>query len=226
MLWGGLALALALVVSLAASESQRGTDRRDEGARGEVDAESARMAGVSSLGARPSRGPADASVTVVEFTDYQCPFCTRHFEQTYPLLMQQYGDRIRYAVRNFPLVRIHPHAAKAAEAAECAHDQGRFWEYHDRLFENNAALDVESLKRYAADLDLEVSQFNKCLDSGRKSEIVARDLEDGSRLGVRGTPTFFINGRILVGAQPYPVFRDAVELALQQASAERSGTPE
>ncbi len=182
---------------------------------------SARAVAASIAGeARPYRGPADAPVTIVEFTDYQCPFCTRHYQQTYPLLLEEYGDRVKYIVRNFPIVQNHPHAMKAAEAAECAFDQGKFWDYHDRLFENNTALNSKNLRRYAEDVGLDTLRFNECLGSGRKSQIVARDLEDGSRNGVRGTPTFFINGEVLIGAQPYEVFRYYIETALREALAE------
>ncbi len=225
LIWS-LAVALAFGVGLATSQAKRGGNVRDEGesllpAAGDRQDGSGRAAATDFAGeARPFRGPADAPVTVVEFTDYQCPFCTRHFQQTYPKLLQEYGDRIKYVVRNFPLIQIHGDAAKAAEAAECAFDQGRFWEYHDRLFENNAALDGKSLKRYAEDLGLNAPRFNQCLDSGKKSRIVALDLEDGRRYGIRGTPTFFINGRILVGAQPYEVFSYHIDTALQEALAE------
>ncbi len=222
----GLGVAVVLGFGLATSQAKRGSDVRDEGdtpapVDGRQKDGSARAVAASIVGvARPYRGPADAPVTIVEFTDYQCPFCARHFQQTYPLLLQNYGDRIKYIVRNFPIVQSHRHAMEAAEAAECAFDQGKFWEYHDRLFEGNSALDHENLKRYAEDVGLDTLRFSECLDSGRKSPIVARDLEDGSRNGVRGTPTFFINGRILIGAQHYAVFRDYIERALQEARAE------
>lgn len=168
---------------------------------------------------RPYRGPEDALVTIVEFTDYQCPFCRRHFEETLPLILRDYGERVKYVVRNFPIVQSHPSAARAAEAAECAFDQGRFWPYHDLLFRNPTALDAASLKRYARDVGLDMQRFTRCLDSREKSSVVARDLRDAERLGLRGTPTFFINGRILVGAQPYPVFRAYIEDAFEQAGS-------
>lgn len=161
---------------------------------------------------RPYWGPADAAVVVLEFTDYQCPYCARFFRQTYPQVVAEYGDRVRYVVRNFPLTGIHPYAAKAAEAAECAADQGRFWEYRDILFQRQTALDVPSLKRYGAELGLG-EEFEQCLDSGRKTEIVSADLQDGRRYGVRGTPTFFVNGRMLAGAKPFPVVQSLIERA-------------
>lgn len=146
-------------------------------------------------------------------------FCRRHFELTYPHLVREYGDRIRYIVRNFPIVQLHPAAAKVAEAAECAFDQDRFWEYHDRLFASESDLDSRSLKRHAADIGLDKTRFERCLDSSEKAQTVASDIEDGKRFGVRGTPTFFINGRILVGAQPFPVFRESIERAFREAAS-------
>ena len=164
----------------------------------------------------PYRGPADARVTVVEFTDYECPFCARYFRQVYPTLLTEYGDRIRYVIRNYPLTSIHAHAAKAAEAAECAADQDKFWEYHDVLYPRQASLDLPNLKQYAAELGLDGDRFAACLDSGEKAEIVAADVRDGRAYGLNGTPTFFINGRKLVGAQPLAVFESYIERALQE----------
>lgn len=155
---------------------------------------------------RPQRGADDAPITIVEFTDYECPFCGRYIRDTYPALLAEYGDRMKYVVRNFPLSSIHPNARKAAEAAECAFDQGRFWEYHDALFQNQGALDVPSLKAYAEELGLDVASFATCLDSGAKRDVVAADHRDALAHGVNGTPTFFVNGRMLVGAQQLAAF--------------------
>ncbi len=217
-----LGVALALGLGWATIQAKRDRDASVGGdspvpAAGPRHDQSARAPVYDFAGsARPFRGSEDALVTVVEFTDYQCPFCTRHFQQTYPRLIQEYGGRIKYVVRNFPLVQIHRDAAKAAEGAECAFDQGRFWEYHDRLFANNTALDFKSLKRYAEAVGLDTLRFNECLDSGKKSRVVELDMEDGRRFGVRGTPTFFINGRILIGAQPFEIFRYYIDAALLQ----------
>ncbi len=161
---------------------------------------------------RPARGPSDAAVTVVEFTDYQCPYCRRYYRQTYHQLLDEFDGEIRYVVRNYPLPN-HPQAREAAEAAECAHNQGRFWDYHDHLFENAGALEVADLKSYARELDLDGERFDRCLDSGEEAETVEADLATGRRLGIRGTPTFFVNGRPLVGAQPLNAFRSAVQRA-------------
>lgn len=161
---------------------------------------------------RPSRGPSDAPVTIVEFTDYECPYCRRYYRQTYHQLLEEYGDEIHYVVRNYPL-SIHPNARKAAEAAECAHNQDRFWDYHDHLFENADALEPSDLKSYARELGLDGGQFDECLESGAESETVDQDMSTGRRLGIRGTPTFFVNGSPLVGAQPLSAFRSAIQRA-------------
>lgn len=158
------------------------------------------------IAGRPAWGSDDAPITIVEFTDYECPFCRRFTSQTYPGIRDNYGDRIRYVIKHFPLTSIHPHAQKAAEAAECAFDQGQFWAYHDRLFEEAPALQVPLLKQYAGELGLDQAAFSQCLDSGRKREIVEADFQDAVALGLRGTPGFFINGRALYGAQPLRTF--------------------
>jgi protein-disulfide isomerase len=178
---------------------------------------------------RPAWGPEDAAVTIVEFTDYQCPFCGQYATLTYPALRDLYEGRVRYVVRNFPVISLHPWAQKAAEAAECAYDQGAFWEYHDRLFAHQTELDVESLKRHAAELGLAEGVFEDCLDSDRKADIVRKDLQDGIRYGVQGTPTFFVNGRGLAGSQPLAVFESFVENALQEergSAADSRGSSE
>lgn len=165
---------------------------------------------------RPYRGRADAPVTVVEFTDYQCPFCARHFRETYGPLLSRYGDTVRYVVRNFPIAALHPQAQQAAEAAECAAEQGGFWRYHDLLFERAPALDLESLRAYAAEAGLDGRPFADCLESGRKAQIVAKDLADGVAYGVTATPTFFINGRRVIGAATLAEFEAQISAALRQ----------
>lgn len=141
----------------------------------------------------PFLGPSDAKVTVVEFSDFQCPACGA----TFPVVKQvqeEYGDRIKFVYRDFPLTSIHPFAQKAAEAAECADEQGKFWEYHDILFQNQTALAISDLKQYAGGLGLNQSEFDSCLDNGEFAIEVARDAAAAQSLGAPGTPTFFING--------------------------------
>jgi protein-disulfide isomerase len=163
---------------------------------------------------RPATGPARAAVTLVEFTDYQCPFCARYFRETYDSLLRVNGNRLRYVVRNYPVNSLHPDAQKAAEAAECAFDQGKFWEYHRVLFERSPKLARDSLTHFAKRVGLDVSKFERCLDSGAKEAVVRRDLQDGRRYGVIGTPTFFVNGKILVGAQPLTVIQAEIDRAI------------
>lgn len=169
------------------------------------------LAGSVGVGNRPSRGPLDTSVTIQEFSDFQCPFCKTFVDQTLPLVLSTYGDRVRLVYRDFPISSLHPQAAKAAEAAQCAFEQGRFWEYHDRLFQNQGALDVPNLKMHAAAIGLDATRFIECLDSGKNADRVQADFDEGRKAGVTGTPTFFINGRKLVGAQSFATFQKLVD---------------
>ncbi len=130
--------------------------------------------------------------------------------------METYGDQIKFVVRDFPLNSIHPYAQKAAEATECADDQGKFWEYHDLVFANQNAIDVDSLKGYAAELGLDTGTFDECLDEGKHSSEVGNDLEDGRASGVTGTPAFIINGQLVSGAQPFTVFQQVIDAALAE----------
>ena len=164
--------------------------------------------------ARHSIGSADAPVTIVELTDYDCPYCRRYYTETFPQIMEKYGDQIRYVVRHFPLVSMHPEAVKAAEAAECAAEDGMFFEYNDLIMRGVPSLDVESLKQYGADIGVNTAAFNRCLDEGAKAALVQQDLRDGYMLGVRGTPNFFVNCYALQGAQPIDVFSAYIEAAM------------
>ncbi len=169
---------------------------------------------------RPYRGPDDAPVTLLEFTDYECPFCAQHFRQTYPGLLSEYEGKLKYVIRNFPLSSIHPQAQRAAEAAECAEEQGRFWEYHDLLFQRAPALGMEHLTAYAAEVGLDVERFDDCLESGRKADVVAADFDAGLSYGVSGTPTFFINGRRVGGALSLDEFESYIDAALEEVQQE------
>ena len=165
----------------------------------------------------PAWGPEDAPVTIIEFSDFQCPFCSRFFAQTYPQIKQEYEGEVRFVYRDFPLTSIHENAQKAGEAGECADDQGKFWDYHDILFNNASALDVTSLKGYASQLGLDSGAFDQCLDSGKYTEEVQKDYQEGITYGVTGTPAFFINGVSIIGAQPYANFKAVIDAALQEA---------
>jgi protein-disulfide isomerase/autonomous glycyl radical cofactor GrcA len=157
----------------------------------------------------PARGPADAKVTIVEFSDFQCPYCGQAFG-TVEQLMQQYAGKVKLVFRQFPLP-IHPNAEKAAEASLCAADQGKFWELHDLLFKNQKKLDVSDVKTYAASAGLDGQKFAQCLDSGEKKKQVDFDLEAGQAAGVSGTPAFFINGVFLNGALPIEEFKKVID---------------
>jgi protein-disulfide isomerase len=162
-------------------------------------------------------GDAKAAVTLVEFSDFQCPFCARVMP-TLKRVKEAYGDRVRIVWKDFPLTAIHPQAFKAAEAGQCAREQGKFWEYHDRLFANQQALDVEFLKKYAADAGLDAAKFGACMDTAKYSDRVQEQMGIGARLGVESTPTVFVNGRLVSGAQPYEVFAEIIDEELERAA--------
>nr|MDQ5835853.1 DsbA family protein [Acidobacteriota bacterium] len=163
---------------------------------------------------QPTRGNQAATVTVVEFTDYQCPSCA----QAQPMvesLIREYGDRVRLVVRDFPLER-HPDAFRAAQAAEAARAQGKYWEYTALLMQHQSALDAAHLKEYATRLGLDRQKFDAALDSGQYAAQVQRDVDDGDQIGVGGTPTFFVNGRRLA-ENTYEALKTATEAALRAA---------
>ena len=166
------------------------------------------------LEGRPLHGPKDAPVTIIEFTDYECPFCQRYTLSTYPALLRQYGDNVNYTVRHFPVSYQHRRAHKAAQAAECAGDQDKFFVYHDVLFKNNRQLDDRSLVGYAAQVGLNTEVFEACLQSGVKSAIVDDDVQAGISRGLQGTPSFMVNGALIVGAQPVEVFQRYIDREL------------
>jgi protein-disulfide isomerase len=158
----------------------------------------------------PSKGPSTAPVTIVEFSDFECPYCSglfptlRRIEDTYP-------DKVRIVYRQFPLNNIHPRAQKAAEASLCANEQNKFWQLHDSMFADQKNLTVDDLKAKAAALSLNTAAFATCLDSGKQAAAVKSSLEEGNRLGVDGTPALFINGRFLGGNQPYDAIAKIIE---------------
>ncbi|PIN76746.1 hypothetical protein COV17_01170 [Candidatus Woesearchaeota archaeon CG10_big_fil_rev_8_21_14_0_10_36_11] len=173
------------------------------------------------------KGNTGAPVTIIEFSDYECPFCGKYVAETYPQIVEKYINtgKVKYVFRDFPLNTLHPMAQKAAEAAECAGEQGKYWEMHNQLFANQNMLDVTNLKRYALNLDLNTNQFNTCLDSGSMAAEVQKDLADGTRAGVSGTPAFFINGVMVSGAQPFSVFEQAIDTALSLSDVEPTQVP-
>jgi protein-disulfide isomerase len=163
----------------------------------------------------PARGPATAPVTIVEFSDFECPFCGRLFP-TLKIVERIYLERVRIVYRQFPLRRIHPLAQKAAEASLCANEQGRFWEMHDSLFSDQEHLTIDALKARAVTLKLDRAAFNTCLDSGKQVAAIDKDVAEGTKAGVTGTPAMFINGRMLVGAQPFATIQAIIEEELNK----------
>jgi protein-disulfide isomerase len=163
----------------------------------------------------PSRGPRHAPVTIVVYSEFECPFCARS-SLVLKEIEGRYGDKVRIVFRHFPRP-MHQHAAKAAEAAMCAEDQGRFWELHDKLFASQPALAVADLKRYAVEVGLDAEAFGRCLDSGRRAEAVAAEAAEGARHGVQRVPTFFVNGRYLLGAAPLDAFVPIIDDELARA---------
>jgi protein-disulfide isomerase len=162
----------------------------------------------------PSRGPATAPITIVEFSDFECPYCSQA-EKTVSEVLRVYGDKIRLVYRDLPLPN-HKNAPKAAEAAHCAGDQGKYWEMHAKLFANQRNLDVPALKGYAKDLKLDQAKFDKCLDSGATAAIVEENRKVGNEAGVNGTPAFFVNGILISGAQPFDAFKEVIDGELAQ----------
>ena len=171
---------------------------------------------VSSTAGAPTLGPADAPVKIIEYADYQCPYC----KQMHPLikrLREEFPNKTQLIYEDFPLP-MHANAQKAAEAAHCAGDQGKYWEYHDAIFDQSGPLDVTNLKVIAKTIKLDQASFDQCLDSGKHGADVAKAQIQGKVLGITGTPTFFINGHMVTGAAKYEVLRDVV-------AQESSGNP-
>lgn len=169
---------------------------------------------VSTAG-RPARGPANAKVTMVEFVDYQCPFCGQFERDTMPQIEKTYGSRIRIVSRQFPL-SIHPNAFGAALAMECAFQQGKFWQLHDRLFHHQDDLGPGGLIQQARAVGLDPARMGACEKSSATKAAVNRDITAGRAYGVKGTPTIFINGRPIEGALPYAQFKSAIDAAFKR----------
>lgn len=174
------------------------------------------------IAGHPSAGPANAPVTIVEFSDFQCPFCKR-VEPTLEQVRQKYGDKVRLVYMDYPLP-MHNHALDAAKAARCAGEQGKFWPFHDALFADQSKESPADLKATAKNLGLNTSAFEKCFDQAKSEAGVRKDMEQGRALGIDGTPAFFINGRMLVGAQPASSFDQMIdeELAAKSGSTKEA----
>lgn len=174
----------------------------------------------------PVLGDPKARVTIIEFADYQCPFCRSFWKDTLPRLKKEYVDtgKVKIVFRDFPQPG-HPEATASAMAAECAEDQGQYWPYHDKIFREQDRRGREGevvrfraadLKRWGADIGLEAAAFNECIDSGRHKDEVAKDYADAVGVGIQGTPVFFVNGRALFGAHPFATFQKVIEEELSK----------
>jgi len=172
----------------------------------------------------PVLGDAGAKVTIIEFGDYQCPICRLFWKETLPRLRKEYVDtgKVKLVFRDFPLMQIHPEALMSAMAVNCAGEQGKYWQFHDKVFREqyNKGDDVirikaADLKKWAKDIGVDQAKFDQCLDSEKFKNEVMKDKADGDAAGVQGTPTFFINGRIMGGAQQYPEYRKLIDELLK-----------
>lgn len=182
------------------------------------------------------KGASQASVVVVEFSDFQCPFCARHATSTYREIVREYVDtgKVRYAFMHFPIESLHPRAFREHVAAACAADQGRFWEMHGRLFATQRTPGVDALGSHATAIGLDAARFRSCLASERRAADVRGAMSIGSALGITGTPTFLIGimerddkfrtMTVIAGAKPYPVFRDAIETVLSTAALSKGAS--
>jgi protein-disulfide isomerase len=180
-------------------------------------------------GPGPTKGREDAPITMVEFSDFQCSFCRKFWKETLPRIVAEYTEtgKVRFLYRHF--VALGPASAGAAEAAECAGEQGKFWPYHDLLFERAGAFAEGKLKAYAGELGLEPKAFDACLASGRHQERIVAESSIARSLGASGTPAFLVNGRLLIGAHPFSTFKAILDAALarvsEKASVGRSTSP-
>jgi protein-disulfide isomerase len=178
-------------------------------------------------GPGPSKGRPDASVTIVEFSDFQCTYCRKFWRETLPRIEGNYirAGKVRFVYRHLAI--LGPPSVQAAIAAECAHEQDRFWPYHDRLFSSVGlfTFTTGNLKRYAEELRLDAGRFNACLDAERPREKVEQETIIGRMIGMTGTPGFLINGGRLVGAQPYEVFEQIIDKLLEEARTGRTRKP-
>lgn len=190
---------------------------------------------VLNIGDGHFKGKKDAKVTLVEFSDFQCPFCGRNARDTMPQLEKEYIEtgKVKYVFKDFPLESIHKNAFKAAEAANCAGDQGKYWQMHDKLFQNQRALSGEDLVKYAGELNLNTKEFEKCLDSGKYASKVRENISEGRKAGVTGTPAFFLaytegDGSTvktvdkITGARPFASFKEAIDGLL--SSPDKAGS--
>lgn len=205
----GVLIALAVVYSsrMGAVPSQYGA----VGGTGETPSEAVDLKDIA--GDDPSLGDPGAPITMVEFSDFQCPFCAQFFSTTEQEIIEKYvkTGKVKFVYRDFALSAIHDMAQKAAEAGECAHEQNQFWKYHDFVFGHQKDLSLVNLKRWAGEVGLDQARFNVCLDSGKYQKEVEEDFAYGRKAGVSGTPTSFINGKKVEGSRPFEDFKVVIE---------------
>lgn len=162
----------------------------------------------------PAKGPADAPVTIVEFGDFRCGYCRRFLDQTFNPLLEAYGENVRFVYRDYPI--LGPDSQTAALAGECALQQDKFWEFHDLVYANQDDMSMDAFMTYASDLGMDTEAFAACVDSEETQQLVLRDYEAGQTLGVSGTPTFFINGKMISGAMPFENFKSVIDEELKK----------
>jgi protein-disulfide isomerase len=165
------------------------------------------------IGTAPIWGPTDAPVTIVEFSDYECPFCIKWHNEVWPLIKQAYPNQVRLVYKDFPLSQSHPNASPAALAARCANDQGKYWLFHDRLF-SGKALSNAYYESIATELGIDLAKWRSCMTSNKYNAQIEADYNYGAKLGINGTPTFFINGVAMIGAQPFAAFKQLIDQEL------------
>lgn len=183
------------------------------------------------IAGRPARGSATAAVTLVEYSDYECPYCGQYATQTYPQVVRDYVEtnKVRYVFKNYPIAQLHPNAFRAHEAAACAGDQGRYWEMHDLIFADQRNLSLEGFMERGRTLNLDLAKLRNCIEGPAHDDLIREDIDEAVRGGVRGTPVFVLaftdpKGqvatpvRVLVGAQPYQAFKEAIDAMLAQAA--------
>ncbi len=209
----------AVVAGCSSASTQSSADHdTDGGASGSTatGASSSSSTEDVAVGDAPTQGPASAKVTVIEFGDFECPYCGEE-EPVVTQILANYSGRIRFVFKEFPLSSIHPYAELAAEAALAANAQGEFWPYHNMLYANQSALGESDLEGYAKQLGLDVAKFDAALNDHTYASAVAADVAQGTRVGVDATPTFFVNGNIVVGAAPYSQLAAVIDAQLAAA---------
>ena len=203
-------LALLLIISIftdgfGRSDGAATVNNNDENQGNEIPTGIANVNAEDYTDDDPVLGKNNAPLTIIEFSDFQCPYCKRFRDQTFDLIKENYIDtgKVKLVYRDFPLSSIHPMAQKAAEAAECADEQGKFWDYHDKIYAGQSSLSIDSLKQWASELKLNTDKFNSCLDSGKYADEVSNDLNDATKSGGSGTPYFLVGEIPISGAYPF-----------------------